>query len=127
MTASAATGLAVLIVRGDLATLRPTYTNEADLQRAIADHLTNRGYTVEREVELSGADRIDIYLPVLRFGIEVKINGSLSQVQRQLTRYAASPAIDALILVTTRARHSRLPHTINDVPVAVHSLIEAGL
>ncbi|BAU32483.1 hypothetical protein [Microcella alkaliphila] len=127
MTASAATGLAVAALVGALSTLRPTYTNEADLQRAIADHLTERGYTVQREVELSGADRIDIYLPVLRFGIEVKIKGNLSTVERQLTRYAASPAIDALILVTTRASHTRIPHTINDIPVAVHPLLEAGL
>lgn len=110
-----------------LAELRPTYTNEADLQTAIADALAAAGVFRIREHSLSAHDRIDLYLPGLRIGIEVKIAGDTAAVERQLRRYAASPQIHALVLVTTRASHSRMPLAIHGKPIRVHSLIGAGL
>lgn len=115
------------VVMAALDGLQPTFTSEVQLQTAVADHLTDQGLDVVREVELSGADRIDLYLPGCSIGIEVKIAGSRADVERQLRRYAASPAIEALILVTSRAHHARLPLNIDGVPLRVHSLIGGGL
>ncbi len=52
-------------------------------------------------------------------GIEVKVAGSPPEVGRQLRRYAAFPQIEALLLVTTRARHLRMPTEIAGKPVRV--------
>ncbi len=83
---------------------RYNMSSEDDLQRGIAMALTNYEIPHEREVRLGIRDRIDFKIGGI--GLEVKIGGSTSDVTRQLGRYAASPRIDALILVTTRMRIS---------------------
>ena len=57
-------------------------------------------------------------------GIEVKTNdskggASLSQVTRQLWRYAKLDSIKAIILVTSRSKHRDLPAEILGKPVFV--------
>ncbi len=64
-----------------------------------------------REKWLSGGDfgRIDFYIETslrLGIGIEVKVGGSSNDVNTQLWRYAQSPEIESLILVTTRQKLS---------------------
>jgi alkanesulfonate monooxygenase SsuD/methylene tetrahydromethanopterin reductase-like flavin-dependent oxidoreductase (luciferase family) len=100
------------------------FADEGRLQDAIEGALRASGFTLEREVRLDPANRIDFM--VGRVGIEVKVAGSPSAVLRQLTRYAQSGQVDGLILVTNRARHAQ-PRRIGVTPVEVVSLMEAGL
>jgi hypothetical protein len=96
------------------------YRNERDLQIAIYGALTGVGMASEREYRLSAQDRIDFYLEFFHVGIEVKVGGNVSTLIRQLTRYAQSEEIDALVVVTNRAKHaSEMPLTLNDKPVTV--------
>jgi hypothetical protein len=91
--------------------------NELDLSQAVADCLRERGVAFEREVRLNDADRID-YL-VGRVGVELKLHGSVSAIARQLSRYAQSDQVDALILVTTRMSHRSMPSSLNQKPITV--------
>lgn len=81
-------------------------TDEYRLQDGCALVLAGRGFTVEREVALSAADRIDLL--VGQIGIECKVDGSASAVVRQCLRYLNAPQIAALVLVTGRARVGRM-------------------
>jgi hypothetical protein len=97
------------------------FSYEKELQDGIAQRLTAIGIAFLREVILSRGDRIDFLVD--RIGIEVKVDGSLSQVVRQLWRYAQRPEISALILVTSRAKHDPIPPLINGKSVfCVHLL-----
>lgn len=106
-----------------LAGRRFLYASEDDLQRALASILENEGYEPRREVRLSRRDRID--LMVGRVGIEVKVAGKPEAVMRQLVRYSESPEVDALILVTARARHGWGDGEVGGKPVRVVSVLGA--
>lgn len=111
-------------------------SNERCLQDAIDEavrhEIEGRGFQrpwrLAREVAISPEDRIDFILQE-RFdlGIEVKVDGSLSALLRQLQRYAQHDAIDGLLVVSTRAHHRDLPATLSDKPVVVASLLFGGL
>lgn len=99
-----------------------SYRNEEELQSLLHAQLIAAGIHSEREVRLSdGRSRIDILAG--RIGIEVKVKGSLADVRRQLSRYAATGDIDELVLVTTRSAHHRIPPTIAGVPLVLCSLV----
>jgi hypothetical protein len=102
------------------------FITEDDLQQAIKNHLDAAQVFPEREVRLSdGHSRIDMIAG--RTGIEVKLEGSWANVIRQLTRYAKCPEIESLVLVTTRAKHHKLPDQLCGKPLNLVSLIGAGL
>jgi hypothetical protein len=104
-------------VAAAIAANRYRYPAEVGLQDAIEVVLADAGIPAEREPRLTAADRIDFLAG--RVGIEVKIAGRPADVERQLRRYAASPDVDALVLVTTRARHRAMPAVIGGKPVRV--------
>jgi len=89
-----------------------TGSDEAKLQDALEELFTDEGLNFIREHKLSERDRIDFYFPELRLGVEVKTQGSLALVTRQLHRYALSDHLDSLVLCTTLTRHMRLPSTM---------------
>ncbi|MEV8636897.1 hypothetical protein AB0395_35175 [Streptosporangium sp. NPDC051023] len=99
------------------------WADEYELHQSIAGLLVAGGFEVRQEVPLSTGGRIDLMTG--RVGIEIKVNGRPSEVMRQITRYAASPDIDALVLATTRATHRIIARTIgtegvvNDTPVTI--------
>lgn len=93
------------------------YSCEDRLQEGIALALGDAGIAAEREFRLGSADRIDMLAG--RVGIEVKVAGTPGAVARQLRRYAASPDLDALVLVTTRARHRSIAGEMDGKPVSV--------
>lgn len=85
--------------------------NESELQQAVAGVLQEAGWKFQREVVLSGGrDRIDFLGNGI--GIEVKVDGSNAALIRQAFRYLKHDEIGALIVVTTRLRHS-LPSEMN--------------
>lgn len=102
-----------------MAAARPTFTNEKQLQEALDDALRAADVTASREFKLYGdAGRID-FLTLEGVGIEVKIKGAWADVVRQLTRYANSPEVTRLILVTTKTEHTRtIPRVIGGKQVA---------
>lgn len=99
------------------------FTNENDLHLGISRTLASLGVEFEREVKLSSKDRIDFMLGDI--GLEVKIDGTLSNVTRQLWRYASLPQIQTLILVTTRTKHRIQPNQMNNKDIYVVSIIPA--
>lgn len=103
-------------LREALKTTRFTYSEEDQLQEGLAEVLTARGLDVRREVRLNSRDRIDLL--VGRTGIEVKIAGRPVSVLQQLGRYAESPELDELVLVTSKVRH-QAPDELNGKPVTV--------
>ena len=94
-----------------------TYQNELDLQTGIAFVLTQMKVDFRREVRLTKKDRIDFLVD--KVGIEVKTDGALAAVTRQLWRYAECPEIEALVLVTTRQAHRNMPDKLMDKPLFV--------
>lgn len=100
------------------------YAGEGQLQEGIAGALDAAGIAHQREVRLSGADRID-FLVDAGLGIEVKIAGQSAAAARQLGRYAQSGQVTELMLVTTRARHRDLPRVIGGKPV--HVVLLSGI
>lgn len=104
------------VVADAIRSYRFTYRAEDQLQEGIAAALAAAGLPAEREVRLSPTDRIDFI--VGRVGVEVKITGSVSAVLGQLQRYATHD-LDALLLVTTRARHQSLPTVVGALPLHI--------
>jgi hypothetical protein len=93
--------------------------NEAELQAGIAEVLKKSGVKFEREFRLQKSDIIDFYLPEQKAGIEVKVDGSMSEVARQIDRYAVSGQIEILLLMTTKSRHLFIPRMLRGKPVIV--------
>ena len=104
---------------GNLARFGFDRTCEMRLQEGVALVLGTMGLTgtLEKEHRLTESERVDFY--VSRVAIELKVKGSLSAVTRQLMRYATSPEVDCIILVTTQAKHRRMPPTLNEKPVLI--------
>jgi len=93
------------------------FSSEAELQAGLASAL--KGFEFQREFTLSQKDRIDFLIGDI--GLEVKVEGNLAAVTRQLHRYSEFRKIGALILVTTRMRHAiGLPVEMNGKPLRIH-------
>lgn len=107
--------------------LSPQYANEDDLQAALAAALAADGVPTLREHRLDPHNRIDLYIPHLQIGIEVKIKGRTATVIAQLTRYAGFDQIRELVLVTTRSNHHHIPPELNGKPLHLVTYIEGGL
>ena len=100
-----------------LKSYRYSVGSEDTFQRGVEQALRAHGIVFFREYQLgSRYGRIDFYVPDGKVGIELKVNGSPSQVLRQLHRYAYCPDISALILLTARARLAFSPMQINGRP-----------
>lgn len=110
-------------VAAAIASRRYQYTDEFELHEGIAIALVEAGQAFTREVALSVRDRIDFL--VGKIGVEVKTQGSVSRVATQLLRYAASPRVDGLILVTTRLQLDRFPAELAGKPLRVVALPRA--
>lgn len=92
----------------------PVIAEEYDLQNRIAETLKKNGIPFQREYRLGPRNRID-FLIHGGIGLEVKKRKpNRIQVINQLTRYATSDEINAIILVIERSMD--LPKTINDKP-----------
>jgi hypothetical protein len=99
-------------------------TGEAQLQSALEQVLAGAGVSFHREVTLGEAGRIDFLLGHL--GLEVKVEGSISAVTRQLLDYAEREEVHGLLLVTTRSHHDGLPAHLRGKPVRV-AVLRGGL
>ena len=90
--------------------------DEASLQTAVRTALQHTAISFEEQVEITpGVSRIDFLVGAV--GIELKVDGSTNAVIRQLHRYADSPRVSELLLVTTRAKHICVPRLLAGKPV----------
>ncbi|HEV7674478.1 MAG TPA: hypothetical protein VGQ12_08105 [Candidatus Angelobacter sp.] len=90
-------------------------STEDELQRAVAQCLDMNQIAYMREVRVSQTDRPDFLLDTV--AIEIKIGGSLSEVTRQIHRYAQRDDIQEVLLVTTCAKHLDIPDEFNGKPI----------
>lgn len=93
-----------------LNTFRFRFITEKDLQDGIESVFVCNQIQYQREQFLSASDRPDFM--VNRIAVEVKIKGSLADLLRQASRYAASSEVDAILVVGT-------PHWLSRVPVSL--------
>src|SRR5262245_25627261 len=100
-----------------------SFVNETELQDGIAQLLSAARIPFNREVRLSETDRADFLIEDI--AVEVKTDCSLSELTRQLHRYAQIESINALILVTCKSRHRELPDTLNGK--RLHIVVTEGI
>jgi hypothetical protein len=93
------------------------HQDEKELQLAISQIFRQNDIGYRSEVILTPKDRIDFL--VEKVGVEVKVEGALAAVTRQLFRYAERPEIDELVLLTTRQAHRNMPDQILGKPLYV--------
>lgn len=100
-----------------LESVRLPIGSEVLLQHGIASELSRAGILFSREHQLSDEDRVDFLVGSV--AVETKIKGGLSEVTRQLHRYAQNPEVTELLLVTSRMQLAQVPETLNGKPVRV--------
>lgn len=107
-------------IRTTVEGFRYTWADERQLQASLYFVLDGCFIHPQREFRLTARDRIDFLCTAddgTRIGVEVKVAGNAEGVARQLLRYA--PHVDALLLVTTRRRHTAIPTMLDGKPVDV--------
>ncbi|HEX7650631.1 MAG TPA: hypothetical protein VF450_24755 [Noviherbaspirillum sp.] len=94
----------VIAAPAELASLlerfRYRFITEKDLQDGIEAVLKVSGIAYERERSLSAPDRPD-FLVQGGIAIEVKIKGSLAELLRQVSRYAAHDEVSGILVCGT--------------------------
>ena len=94
-----------------------TATEDA-FQSSTQDILTKAGVSYIREHRFNAKDRID-FLVEGHIGLELKIEGSVNTIARQLMRYALIEEVAEVVLFTCRARHCTMIRHLNGKPVHV--------
>jgi hypothetical protein len=90
-------------------------STEDELHRAVAMCLDMNQIPYMREARVSQTERPDFLIDTV--AIEIKIKGSLSEVTRQVHRYAQREDITEILLITTRQYHLCVPDSFNGKPV----------
>ena len=93
------------------------FADEPELHTAVAEGLRELGLVALHEASLSRTARADFLVPERGLVVEIKVGGSLADLTRQLYRYAEHEACRELLVVTTRAKHRRLPPEILGKPL----------
>jgi len=93
------------------------FNNEATLQDAIETVLRDNALPFEREVIIGPNGRLD-FLVHPGIAVEVKIDGSLPELTRQVFRYTQNPRIGSILIVTSRLRLMGVVEEINGKPIA---------
>lgn len=93
------------------------YQTELDLHEGLSAAFDEGGVAHRREVYVPGG-RIDFV--VARLGIEVKIKGTATALERQIGKYALADELDEFLVITTRRTHNAVPRTIGGKRVWVH-------
>lgn len=102
-----------------------SYLNEIDLQDDIERLLKEARCPYSREHRFSKRDIVDFL--VADIAVEVKIDGSVTEITRQLHRYAQHECVRALVLITTRARHHSVPTVLRNKRIEVVYLVGTAL
>jgi hypothetical protein len=100
-----------------LVRLRLSVNREFRIHDAIAEALDSLGIEFEREHRLTGASRIDFFLPNEAIGIEVKRQSAGVNVVPQIGRYLEQSSLHGLILVANRI-HPKIPAQLRGKPIS---------
>ena len=98
-------------------------TEERLIQDKVEMVLEENEIPYTREARLTDSDRIDFLIGSL--GVEIKLKTPLTQVTRQLHRYAQSDLVTKLLLVTTSPKLQGVPIKFNGKPIHVLLLVTA--
>jgi hypothetical protein len=109
--------MSVAAIRDAVRRGRYTYSQETELHLGLEAAMLAAGLVPSPEVALTPRDRIDFL--VGRIGVEVKIKGTRDALHRQVQRYAESPLVDELLVITTMHEHRGLPATVGGKPLSV--------
>jgi hypothetical protein len=109
---------------GLLESVRFDISSESRFQDGVQRVLSEKGIAFKREVSLSGKDRVDFMVDDI--AIELKVEGGVNAILRQLQRYAQSPQVKQIILLTCRTKHSSITRILSGKPVHV-ALFQLGL
>ena len=90
-------------IRAALSSATYLASSEAELAEAVGSVLERSGIDHEVEVDLGPCGRIDV-LALGRIGIEIKFRYGISDVLRQLDRYAGCDRLEAMVLATASRR-----------------------
>lgn len=94
-------------------------TDEDCMQRGVEEALRSSGIDFYREFRLNVADRIDFFVDG-GVGIECKVKGTATQAMRQLLRYARSPLVSSLCLVSSRPMLDQgMPNEVSGKPLLI--------
>lgn len=91
--------------------------DERDLQEQLAALLAAAGVAHQREAPLGPRSRVDFLVGGIV--LEVKVGGGLSDLTRQVVRYAEHATVLGVLVVTTRRAHRDLPDQVLGKPLAV--------
>lgn len=108
-------------IRAAFKNIAITCREETDLQKAAAAQLTKHGVPFTEQARLHSplGDKVGVIDFLCRdVGLELKTKGSLSSLLRQLDRYAESPQVRELIVLTTRRSLCRLPPELRGKPIS---------
>ena len=111
----------VQIVADALANLSSRFRDEYELQDNVARALRAAGLAFDRERVFS-TGRVDFAVTVdgATVVVEVKVDGDVAGVTRQIVRYLSHEEVVGVVLVSSRAVHSAaLVSDINGKPVRV--------
>ena len=98
------------------------FTNERDLQDGIALALTAASIPFTREHRLGATDRVD-FLIAPGIAVEIKVDGSLMALLRQVQRYASHVAVQSIVVIGTPAWLTKMPVEISGKPLHGHRLM----
>jgi len=97
---------------------RYRYIRESQLQEGVEHVFGLRAdLSFQREHALSPRDRPDFWFPAEGVAVELKTEGSITPLTRQLHRYALLPEVKGLCLVTPVRRLCALPEALAGVPL----------
>lgn len=99
-----------------LSSYRFRFSSERDLQNGIDEVLQKSGFSYRREFSLDISDRPD-FLVHGGIAIEVKIKGSVSELIRQISRYATHNDVRSILVVGTPHWIPRVPEIIKEKQV----------
>lgn len=111
--------MAAVSIEAALRRHRFRFASERALQNSLTRLLEMLGFAATREYRLGPEDVADFFLEGSGLAIEVKVDGSLSAVTRQLHRYAGHHDVNALMLITSLNRHDSLPNEMQGKPLRV--------
>lgn len=108
-------------ILGALRRAKVRYATELGLHLDLAKALADAGIPSVSEHRLSGKDRVDVVVRTEAglVAVEVKVRGSVDEIDRQVARYAAHDEVAAVVIVSPLMRHSGVAREVCGKPVHV--------
>lgn len=96
--------------------IKINFSNEAECHRGIKEAFDAAGIAYQHEVKIPEG-RLDFLIDGV--GVEVKLDGSLSDLTRQLYKYSLSSKLTGLAVITNKNRLTYLPLEMSEKPLEV--------